>query len=205
MKNDMDKFENIYMDKIETREDALKYLKKGMFYKQDRIEEIFNEKFIDLRLKILLVLENKLDDPLYYNVFLNSILVDCRAMFLENKRYKLNSTLQNSYRARRMDDFAQEIDELFDRTTSSGKTLKEVIKSWVDQRIVHFDYLESDDEQLITDDIKEVIDRETMGNLFHDILLIAMQYEEFKAAYGKNTTEQISKVLEALTGDYNEN
>lgn len=48
---DIDEFENIYMDEIKTTEDAIKYLQKGMFYKQDRIEEVFNEKFIKLRKK----------------------------------------------------------------------------------------------------------------------------------------------------------
>lgn len=195
----MDKFENIYMEKIETKEDAIKILERGMFYKQDRIEEVFYEKFVNLRKKIREVLENKLDDPLYYDVFVNSILVDCRAIFLENERYKLNSTLQNTYRARRLEDFAKGIDELFNREISNGNSLKEVIKGWVDKRVVHYDYLDLDEEDKIFDDISKIIDRETLGNLFHDILLIALQYEEVKKTYGQNTTDQISKVLEFMT------
>ncbi|WP_394209340.1 hypothetical protein [Enterovibrio calviensis] len=196
----IDEFEDIYMDEIKTTEDAIKHLQKGMFYKQDRIEEVFYEKFIKLRKKIHLVLENKLEDPLYYDVFVNSILVDCRAIFLENERYKFNSTLQNSYRARHFDEFAQGIDELFNRTTSSGKTLKEVIKSWVDQRVVHYDYLEPEQENSIFNEIEEVIDRGTIGNLFHDILIVAQEYEKVKSAYGSNTTDQFNKILEAFTG-----
>ncbi len=199
MNNNLKDMKNIYIDEIKTKEDALKLIEKGMFYKQNRIEEVFNEKFIKLRKKIHKILENKIFDELEEDIYFNSILVDCRAMFLENKRFKFNSTLQNSYRARGLEEYANGIDELFDEKITDNKTLKEIIKDWVDKRVVHYDYLDEDEENLIHENVSSILDRKMLENLLTSILLIANQYEEIKKYYGKNTEEQINKVMLALT------
>ncbi|TXD45154.1 hypothetical protein TR80_001690 [Xanthomonas campestris] len=191
---------NIYIDPINTAEDARKVLDKGLFYKQNRIEEVFHEKFIKLRLKIYKILESKIEDPLDYDVYANSILVDCRAMFLENKRYFFNSTLQGTYRARGLNEHADGIDEFFERKINENKTLKEAIKDWVDKRVAHYDYLEPEEEKALFETTSELLNRERLGNIFHDILIIAKQYEEVRAQYGSNTGEQFDKILAELTG-----
>jgi hypothetical protein len=91
---------------------VVKDLMEKHFYKSNRIEEVFYKKFLKLRQKINKVLKLS-DDLLDYDVYVDSILVDCRAIFLETKNRKSNSTLQNSYRARNLDDLANEIDEFF--------------------------------------------------------------------------------------------
>jgi len=192
---------NIYIDPINSVEDARKVLDKGIFYKQNRIEEVFYEKFIKLRLKIHKILENKIEDPLDYDVYVNSILIDCRAMFLENKRYLFNSTLQSTYRARNLNEYADGIDEFFERKINDNKTLKEAIKDWVDKRVAHYDYLEPEEEKAIFEATSNLLDRDVLGNLFHDILIIAKQYEEIRTQYGSNAKEQFEKTLAALTGD----
>jgi hypothetical protein len=205
MENSLEKFQNIYIDKIETKEDALKQIEKGLHYKQNRIEKSFYEKFTKLRKKIHKIIDNKFEDPLDYDTYVNSILIDCRAIFLENTRYKFNSTLQNTYRARGLHEYADSIDDFFNQTIKNDKTLKEIIKEWVDQRLVHYDYLEENEENLIFENITSILDRNTINNLFIDILIIAQQYEEIKKVYGENAEEQFNKVIEILTGFSQEN
>jgi hypothetical protein len=200
MSDNLDNFKNIYLEKMETKEDCLKVLEKGIFFKQNRIEEVFYQKFVKLRKKIHRVLSDECADELDYDVYVNSILIDCRAIFLENPRFKFNSTLQGSYKARRLDDYAKGIDEFFDREVVDGKSLKVVIKDWVDKRLVHADYLEPEGEESVTDNILSILDRATLGNIFHDILLIANQYEEVRKLYGKNAEEQLEKTLAWMTG-----
>lgn len=201
MSEKFDDSKNIYLDKIETPEDCLKLFEKGIFYKQNRIEDVFYKRFVLLRKKIHKVLSGNTIDDLDYDVYVNSILVDCRAIFLENTRYKLNSTLQGTYRARHLDDFAKGIDEFFNREVIKDKSLKVIIKDWVDKRLVHVDYLEPEDEELIVENISSIIDRTTLNNIFVDMLVIAKQYESVRELYGKNAGEQIEKTLSWLTSD----
>lgn len=90
--------------------------------------------------------------------------------------------------------------EFFDREVVEGKSLKVVIKDWVDQRLVYIDYLEPEDEDLVFENILLIIDRKTLGNIFHDIVIIARQYEGIRELYGKNTEEQVNRALSWLTG-----
>lgn len=200
MSEKLDDFENIYLPELRTKEDALKFLEKGMFFKQNRIEELFYRRFVSLRKKIHKVLANECLDGFDYDVYIGSILVDCRAMFLENTRFKFNGTLQSTYRARKLDEYAAGIDEFFDREVVEGKSLKVVIKDWVDKTLVHVDYLEPDDEHLAYENILSVIDRKTLGSIFHDILIIARQYEEVRELYGKNSEEQLNRTFLWMTG-----
>ncbi|MBB3118032.1 hypothetical protein [Pseudoduganella violacea] len=156
----------------------------------------FDEKFTKLRKKVHRVLENNLDEQ-SYDIYVNSILIDCRALFIENIRYKHNCTIQNFYKVTQQPDFAQAIDAHFDGLTSGGLTLREVIKSWVDRHLVHFDFVDEKTEQAHFDDLASVLDRRTIANLFVDILLIAQQYSEYRLFLH----QQAYAVCEALTGD----
>lgn len=78
--------------------------------------------------------------------------------------------------------------------------LEKFIKFWVDKSVVHYDYLEPEQENSIFNEVEEVIDRGTIGNLFRDILIVAQEYETVKSAYCSNTTDQFNKILEELTG-----
>jgi hypothetical protein len=80
----------------------------------------------------------------------------------------------------------------------NGKTLNDIIKAWVDKRVVHYDYLEPTEEEIIFDNISSILDRETLNNLFNYVLVIALQYEMIKNQYGKNSGEQFDKGIEAL-------
>jgi len=153
-------------------------------------------KLARLRLKVHRILENKLDEQTY-SVFAESILVDCRALFIENSRYKTNCTLQNFYKATNHPEYAEGIDEYFDRATSNGVSLREVIKTWVDKHIVHFDYVIEEAEGAHLQDVRRLLDRQTIDNLFVDIMLFARQYEEYRAYLYKSGVA----VIEAMTGD----
>ena len=200
MSEDLDDFENIYLPELKTKDDVLEFIKKGMFFKQKRIEEVFYRRFVSLRQKINKVLSDECLDDFDYDIYVNSILIDCRALFLENPRNKFNGTLQGAYRARNLDEYAKGIDEFFDREVVEGKSLKVVIKDWVDKMLVHIDYLEPEDENLVFENILLIIDRKTLSNIFHDILIIARQYEESRDLYGKNADEQLDRILSWLTG-----
>lgn len=157
----------------------------------------FHEKFSSLRKKVHRVLDNDpssmLDDA--YEVYVNSILVDCRAIFIENKRYKKNCTIQNYYRATNNPEFATSIDELFDRKILNDISLKKVIKSWVDKNIVHFDFISNEEEDVYLKGISAAIDRATINNIFIDIMLIAKAYENYR----KNLREHAYAVIETMT------
>jgi hypothetical protein len=160
----------------------------------------FHEKFATLRKKVHRVLDRdqntKLDDE-SYDVFVNSILVDCRAIFIENSQYKKNCTIQNFYKATNHPELASSIDDLFNKKTNAGVSVREAIKGWVDKNIVHFDFIDQKTEQEHLDNVLSVIDRSTIDNLFVDILLVAHQYEEYR-----RYLEKLSfAVLEKLTGD----
>ncbi|MFM4743965.1 hypothetical protein ACEUDH_10175 [Aeromonas dhakensis] len=190
-----------YLGKIETKEELLNALDKGLYYKQNRIEEVFYRKFSILRKKVHKVLEEKDISELDYEVYVNSILVDCRALFLENARYEFNSTLQSTYKARDLEQYAKSIDEFFNQEISKGMTLKTVIKDWVDKRVVHVDYLDAEDEEIFIENIHSILDDETINNIFMYILIIASQYEEVREKYGKNAEEQMERTLAYLTSD----
>lgn len=155
-----------------------------------------DEKFAWLRRKVHRILENKLDEEAY-SIFVESILVDCRALFIENSRYKTNCTLQNFYKATNHPEYADAIDEYFDRATSNGVSLREVMKTWVDKHIVHFDYVNEEAEDTHLQGVRRLLDRQTIDNLFVDIMLFARQYEEYRAFLYQSG----AAVVEAITGD----
>lgn len=178
---------------------ALNKLKKGIFHKENRMEEVFHEKFIKLRLKIHKIIDGQYEDELMYEILVHSILIDCRAIFLENTDYKFNSTLQNIYRNRSLDEYADGIDNYFNTVIKGNKSLKEIIRKFVNKRLAHVDYLEEKQENILEEDILTILDRNTINNIFVDILVIAIQYEEIRKYFGKNKEEQLDRIFETLT------
>lgn len=202
MADNLDDFKSPYIPEFKTKEEALEFLSKGMFHVQDRIGEVFKQKFNIMRLKIHRVLDHEEPlDELSYDVYVTSILVDCRALFLESKFRKKNSTLQNFYLSRGFENLAKSIDEKFVNKDIDGKKLGNIIKGWVDQRVAHVDYLDEETEDVHFDDILTVLRRDTVESIFVDLLVIAGEYEEFKKIYGHSMTEQMDHVLGVLTGN----
>lgn len=133
MVNNLDELKSPYIPDLKTKEEALDFLNKGMFHVQDRIGEVFKQKFNMMRLKIHRILDHKEPlDELSYDVYVTSILVDCRALFLESKYRKKNSTLQNFYLSRGFESLAESIDEKLVNKEINGKKLGGIIKGWVD-------------------------------------------------------------------------
>ncbi|WP_375320629.1 hypothetical protein [Aliivibrio logei] len=191
-----------YIPDLKTKEEALEFFNKGMFHVQDRIGMVFKQKFNMMRRKIHKVLDHDQPlDELSYDVYVTSILVDCRALFLESKYRKTNSTLQNFYISRGFEDLAESIDEKFVNKDIDGKKLGEIIKSWVDKRVVHVDYIDEELEVQNFDNVLSILRRDTVENIFVDLLLIAGEYEEFKQKYGHTMTEQMERFFEAMTGN----
>ena len=163
------------------------------------MEEVFHEKFIKLRLKIHKIIEGQYDDELMYEILVHSRLIDCRAIFLENTDYKYNTTLQNIYRNRSLNEYADGIDNYFNTIIKGNKSLKEIIRKFVNKRLAHVDYLEEKQENILEEDILTILDRNTINNIFVDILVIAIQYEEIRKYFGKNKGEQLDRIFETLT------
>lgn len=157
-----------------------------------------DEKFVSLRKKVHRVLSNDLDEE-SYDVFVNSILIDCRALFIENKRYSSNCTIQNFYKATNHPEYADEINTYFDRKTADGLNLREIIKTWVDKHLVHFDFVYREKEEDHLNSIRGLLNRQTIDNLFTNILLIARQYEEYKLYL----RQKADSVIQAMTGEPN--
>ena len=77
--------------------------------------------------------------------------------------------------------------------------MKEIIRKLVNKRLAHVDYLEEKQENILEEDILTILDRNTINNIFVDILVIAIQYEEIRKYFGKNKGEQLDRIFETLT------
>lgn len=95
-------------------------------------------------------------DPFLEDVFLESILVDVRAILMENERYKKNYTMQNSFKINSLGDgsdaiskFASEIDEYMKKTVlPDGQTsFYKAVKFYTDKYIAHRDSTTPDDDR----------------------------------------------------------
>jgi len=159
----------------------------------------FHEKFVILRRKVHRVLDRdpntKLDDE-SYDVFVNSILVDCRALFIENSRYTKNCTIQNLYTATNHPEFAKSIDDIFDQKTVLAFPSEKPSKVGLIEMSSISILLMKNRSKNNLDNVLSVIDRSTIDNLFIDILLIARQYEEYREYLKKLSFA----VIEAMTG-----
>lgn len=95
------------------------------------------------------------EDTFLEDMFLESILVDVRALLMENARYKKNYTLQNSFRLNSDNEkdinfkIACEIDNLLNDTyLPDGETsFFEAVKFYTDKYIAHRDNTSTDDDE----------------------------------------------------------
>lgn len=193
---------NPFMPDIKTADDFRKYIKQGGFgLIEKQIETIFRERLEGLKEKIIKLKSIGDSDKLVSNIIISSILVDTRALFLENERYKRNATLQNVYRARKMDSKAEDIDKIFDEKVFCELSLKEMVKEYVDKRIVHIDWLWSDEEEGISNKINHILFNDKGINLQVTLLKIIEDYMLFISQHGKDSREQLDLVLQWMTGD----
>lgn len=190
-----------FMPDLKTADDYRNYIKAGgLALVESRIENVFSVKLCLLKEKISRLVSVEEGDPFLANVLWTSILVDTRAFFLESGRHPRNATLQNVYRARKREDLAEAIDKKFDVKVIEDESIRDIIKSWVDKRVVHMDWLWDDREVLITKQMEDLIYGNGMKSLREVLLEIIEEYDEFVVEFGKNTREQIDLFLEATTG-----
>jgi len=94
---------NPFMPKLETREDFEVFQAAGGIGAiEGRIERAFKSRIDDLKEKIFRLNEMAETDMHLKNLIITSILVDARALFLEDEKLERNATLQNVYLARRL-------------------------------------------------------------------------------------------------------
>ncbi|MFU1518279.1 hypothetical protein ACM25P_07170 [Vreelandella alkaliphila] len=103
-----------------------------------------------------------------------------------------------------MEERAKSVDEVFDEKVLDGKTLREIIKSWVDKRVVHMDFLWDDDEVIHIKRIEWFIFGGGMNNLLFVLLKLIAEYEEVVARFGENAQDQLHLVLSEMTGGVQE-
>ncbi|MDR2307953.1 MAG: hypothetical protein LBE53_12260 [Paucimonas sp.] len=193
--------DNPFMPDLKTVEDFKSYLELGGIGAiEARIERVFSARFVELKEKISRLFAIEKADQFAANVLLTSILVDTRALFLESDRQKRNATLQTVYRARRMEERAEAVDAIFDEEVLQGKSMREVIKGWVDKRVVHIDWLWDDDEILLSKQMESLIFESGMKNLLQVLLELIAEYEEVVIRLGKDSQEQMDRVFRAMTG-----
>lgn len=96
------------------------------------------------------------EDPFLEDVFLESILVDVRALLMENERYHKNYTVQNSFKINSTGDeddvffqIASKIDEYVNNTIlPDGQTsFYEAVKFYTDKYVAHRDGTTPDDDK----------------------------------------------------------
>lgn len=196
------KIDNPFIPNLKTAENARHYLGAGGIGSvETRIERVFSTRFVELKDKISRLLAIEKADPFLANLLLTSILVDTRALFLESDRYKRNATLQTVYRARHMEEQAKAVDAIFDEKVLEDKSMREVIKGWVDKRVVHIDWLWDDEELLLFKQMETLFFETGIKNLLQVLLELIAEYEDMVTRFGENTQEQINLTLRAMTGD----
>lgn len=196
--------DNPFMPQLKTADEIRHHIAiGGIGAIESRIEAAFSARLKDLKEKIIRLESIEKNDLFLSNTLINSILVDCRALFFESGRLQRNATLQNVYRARRMDEKAEAVDEILNQEVIDGKSLREVIKAWVDKRIVHMDWLWDEQESAMLEDIKGLIFSEKLNGLFGILKGLVDEYEAIVGRFGKDAKEQFELTLRALTGDQN--
>jgi len=193
--------DNPFMPKITTAEEAKAFIAAGgVFSIESRIENAFRARLDHLKEKVRLLRAIEPGQEFMGNLLVDSILVDFRALFLESKKRKMNSTLQNVYRARRMKDKAEKVDDYLNMTVGPEKTVRLIVKAWVDQRIAHIDWISNAEETRIFEDMKAFLFDDKQGGLLKWLDTVIDDYEHATSHLGKNMREQLDIVLEAMTG-----
>ncbi|WP_336046157.1 hypothetical protein [Solibacillus ferritrahens] len=128
--------------------------------------KIFNEKKAFLKAKIEKFKSLK-PGSFEYSCYMDLILVDVRAMLLENDRYAKNYTIQNHFRRftekgkqSLLNKVADNIDEYLKIELIEGLSIKESIKFYVDKFLVHFDDVNSHDFDKKEEIIQSLINNE---------------------------------------------
>lgn len=192
---------NPFMPVLKTTDEVKSFIAAGGFACiESKIESIFGSRLDALKEKICQLRSADASDVFVMNLLVDSILVDCRALFLENKRYARNATLQNVYRARRMDDAATRVDELFSLKVSSERTARDAIKDWVDKRLVHVDWMWDEEEEKVFEEMKAFLFNSEQDGLLPLLDILIDDYEKMRSMFGRNVREQIDTCLAALTG-----
>jgi len=192
---------NPFMPLLTTAEECRDFIDAGgVACIESKMENIFGRRLDALKEKIRLLRAISAGEEFMGNFLVDSILVDCRALFLENERFPRNSTLQNVYRARRMEEKASKVDEFLSSTVSTDKTVRDVVKAWVDRRVVHIDWLWDEEEDRILEDMRSFLFKGETGGLLERLDILIEDYELLRSSYGRNAREQINMVFAALTG-----
>jgi hypothetical protein len=192
---------NPFMPLLKTADDAKSFIAAGgVACIESKIENVFGLRFDALKEKVRRLRADGDSDVFVANLLVDSILVDCRALFLENEKRARNATLQNVYMARRMDEAATSVNELLNMNVSPGRTSRDVIKAWVDKRVVHVDWLWDEEEERILEDMKAFLFNTEGGGLLERLDRLIEDYEKMRSTFGKNAREKIEMVFSALTG-----
>ncbi|QEI06313.1 hypothetical protein FXN63_11080 [Pigmentiphaga aceris] len=193
---------NTFMAFLKTPEDFKRYFDAGGIGSVEaRIERLFGTRLKALQRKVTILLECPADDGFTSDLLVDSILVDCRALFLEHPNQKKNATLQTVYRTRRMDEAAASVDSLFDTVVSDDQSVRQVLKAWVDKRIVHIDWLWEDEEEKMLANVKALLFGDGTVGLLEVLDRIVEEYEYVKLTFGENYRAQIDRAFELFTGD----
>lgn len=177
------------------------------FEEYSKYKKRYDEFIINLKNKVCYL--NTEDDLFLKNLFLESILVDVRAMLTESGRYKNNFTIQNDFRRfnRITDEYIAKNDNLeqialqidkYLETEVFGEgliihniSIREAIKFYVDKFIAHRDFVcDSDCEK------KEKIKKIFLESPIFSISIVVnniLKYTE------DSKNELIIKTLEVLT------
>lgn len=177
--------------------------KDGIFFHLKPIQNSFDSRLNQLRKKLHRFLSPKFSkkyDKFDQDIYLKSILVDCRALFLESAWLKESATLQNIYMIRKQPERARAIDKLFDEKVIGELSYRDIIKRVVDKRIVHIDWLDSNQERECLEHTEYILSRKTIKSLFILLLQISIDYSEFVKQYGKSVDDQLDMLLRSLTG-----
>ncbi len=120
------------------------------FYNKNEFEK-FQEEF-QKNLVLLVKRITKFDSIEKYSedyyVYFDMILVQIRAMFIENPRYKNNYTGQVYLRKLGMDKEVDIINSFLEEKIYADLTIKEAIRTIVDKFIVHYDPLNDKDIEI---------------------------------------------------------
>jgi len=99
-----------------------------------------------------------------------------------------------------MDEAATRVDELLSMNTSLERTARDVIKAWVDKRVVYIDWLWDEEEERIFEDMKAFLFNSEQGGLLELLDTLIEGYEKMRSTFGRNRREQIDMVFAAMTG-----
>lgn len=146
------------------------------------------------------------EDSFLEDMFLESILVDVRAILMENERYKKNYTMQNSFKINSLGDgsdifleFADAIDEYVKKTVlPDGQTsFYEAVKFYTDKYIVHRDNTTPDDDRKCAK-IKSYFLDDQIFSLAYTVQAIIENAEKFEDEIILRGFESLTKGLDGV-------